>query len=102
MARVKLDDRIIDHAERKRYSHVLWDTEVWGFGCRVPPAGSPQFLAYFHTSRGLRRVAAIGRFGALTTEQARGIARDITGRNNPVAHRRGFEHRAIQRQIRAI
>jgi len=102
MSRVKLDDRIIGHAERKLHSHILWDIEAWGFGCRIPPAGHPEFIAYFHTPQGLRRIAPVGSFGALTTEQARGIARDIIGRNDPAAHRHGFEHRALHRQIRAI
>ena len=102
MIRVRLDDRIIGHAERKRHSHILWDMDAWGFGCRIPPRGRPEFIAYFHTPQGLRHVAPLGRFGALTTEQARGIARDIIGRNNPAAHRHGSEYRAVQRQIRAI
>ena len=102
MTRVKLDDRLIGYADRRLHSHVLWDIEAWGFGCRIPPAGHPEFIAYFHTPQGSRRIAPLGRYGALTTEQARGIARDIIGRNNPAAHQRGSEHRAVQRQIRAI
>lgn len=102
MKRVRLDDLAVTHAERGRHSRVLWDSEVRGFGCRVPPVGHPAFLAYFHTPFGLRRVVEIGRYGSLTCEQARGIARDIIGRNDPNGHRRGLAHESLARQIRAI
>jgi len=102
MRRILLDECAVDHAERGRHSRMLWDAEVWGFGCRVPPDGQPAFLAYFRTPHGLRRVVEIGQYGALTCDQARRIAREMIGRNDPAGHRRGSMHETLARQIRAI
>jgi hypothetical protein len=102
MRRLRLDDQVVSFAERGLQSRVLWDEEVWGFGCRVPPSGDPAYVAYFRTSRGSRRVVEIGRYGALTCEQARGIAREVIGRNDPAGHKRGRPHESLARQIRAI
>lgn len=102
MISVRLDDSAVDHAARGRYSRVLWDSEVRGFGCRVPPVGHPAFVAYFRTPLGLRRVVEIGRYGALSCEQARGLAKYIIARDGTKAHRGPASHETLARQIRAI
>jgi hypothetical protein len=102
MIQIRLDDSAVDRAARGRHSRVLWDSEVRGFGCRVPPAGHPAFVAYFRTPLGLRRVVEIGRYGSLNCEQARGLAKYIIERDGPAADRGGTAHEALARQIRAI
>jgi hypothetical protein len=102
MPRIKLNDCIIYHTDREQCSRVLWDNKVWGFGRPIRPSGAPEFIAYFRTPHRLRRVRVLGRVGDLTSDQAHGIARDIIGRNDPMALRRGSEHLELERQIRAI
>lgn len=102
MTRIRLDDRSVAAAERRRHSRVLWDSELPGFGCRVPPAGNPAFVAYFRTPLGMRRVVTIGRLGNLSCEEARRIARDVMARDGVSNERGPTAHEELSRQIRAI
>ncbi|WPL20540.1 tyrosine-type recombinase/integrase [Thiorhodovibrio frisius] len=53
---------------------VLWDSELLGFGCRVFPSGAKTFVLSYRTN-GRKRLLTIGRYGTLTVEQARKMAR---------------------------
>jgi integrase len=54
---------------------VAWDTELRGFGVKVTPAGRRSYFLYYRSKSGQPRRPTIGLHGALTTEQARQIAR---------------------------
>ena len=54
---------------------VVWDTEIKGFGVKVTPAGRRSYFLYYRARSGQQRRPTIGVHGALTTEQARQIAR---------------------------
>jgi hypothetical protein len=54
---------------------VAWDTELRGFGVKVTPAGRRSYFLYYRSRSGQQRRPTIGLHGALTTEQARQIAR---------------------------
>ena len=74
---MKLTKRVIDSAvyegeNNSRY--VVWDDEVTGFGVRVYPNGKKSFiLSYRHNGR--KRLITLGKYGALTLDQARKEAR---------------------------
>lgn len=54
---------------------VLWDTEVKGFGVRALPSGLKTFVLQYRNTEGVKRRINLGRYGVLTVEQARDLAR---------------------------
>ena len=54
--------------------HVIWDTELRGFGLRVYPSGRKSFVISYRT-RGRKRLMVLGGFGTFTATQARERAR---------------------------
>src|SRR5215216_3333848 len=76
MASIKLTKRVADAATVCAKDHELRDTVVPGFLLKVTPACRKIFMLQYRTNAGERRKPAIGRFGELTVEQARTIARD--------------------------
>ena len=71
--------------------YVVWDSTLKGLGLRVEPSGTKTFLVRYRIS-GRKRFLAIGRFGHLTPEQARGLAQavlaDVRHGRDPVEERR--------------
>ncbi len=66
----------IDRAEADPSREVwLSDSELKGFGLRVSPSGRKSFSLICRTHSGRQRKFSIGRFGALTVQQARDIAK---------------------------
>lgn len=76
MAKIKLTKTAVDSAMLAAKEYELRDTIVPGFLLKVTPAGRKIFMVQYRTNAGERRKPAIGRFGELTVEQARSIARD--------------------------
>jgi integrase len=76
MAKIKLTKTVVDAATFDTRAYELRDTVVPGFLLKVTPAGRKIFMLQYRTNAGNRRKPAIGRFGELTVEQARSIARD--------------------------
>lgn len=72
----KITKRSIDatapHASQERF---LWDSELPGFGVRVKPSGAKSFLVQYRNKNGRSRRLTLGRYGVLTTEEARDLAR---------------------------
>lgn len=75
---MKLTKRTIDALEPKRDRYTAWDDGLSGFGMRVEASGRKTFLCRYR-SGGVRRQYTIGRYGALTAEEARAEARRILG-----------------------
>jgi Arm domain-containing DNA-binding protein len=66
------------------------DGAVKGFGCKVYPTGRKSFVFQYDDPGGRARRISLGRYGALTVDQARTIARQhaasvATARSNPNA-----------------
>ena len=69
----KLTKRTIEALDVRESDYFVWDSELSGFGVRVLPSGRKKFVLqyrYGKTSRGM----GIGQFGAITVDQARGLA----------------------------
>lgn len=66
-------------AQSKRYE--IWDSQIPGFGARIGPSGIKTFIVRYRADGGGRsapkRFVSIGRFGALTVEQARKRAKEV-------------------------
>lgn len=76
MSRIKLTKTLVEAARPRERDYELRDALTPGFLLKVTPAGGKVFMLAYTNSRGRRRKPAIGRFGELTVEQARAVARD--------------------------
>lgn len=70
-----LTKRLIDATEPGRAMLILWDTDPRGFGLLVLPGGTKSFILQYRNAYGRSRRLTIGRYGALTLDQARAQAR---------------------------
>lgn len=72
----KLTKRTIDALVPPETKQViLWDTEVKGFGLRIMPSGIKTFVVQYRNAEGVKRRMNLGRFGVLTVDKARDIAK---------------------------
>lgn len=65
---------LIDKAEPRENSYIVWDKSITGFGVRIHPSGSKSYLLYYRTHSGQQRKPTIGKHGDITAEEARRIA----------------------------
>lgn len=76
MALAKLNKRNIDALSIPASGQsFLWDTEIKGFGIRVGASGVKSFVIQYVNQEGRIRRVKIGRFGLITVEQARDLAK---------------------------
>lgn len=76
--------------------HVVWDSEMTGFGLRLYPSGKKSFvLSYRHN--GVKREYTIGQYGKITLDQARKLAQkrmgDVADGKDPVIQRQSSKKR---------
>jgi integrase len=74
----KLTKREVDGALPAPCRYIIWDTEIRSFGLRVEPSGRKTFIARYRVGggrTGVQRQATIGRYGTITADQARKLAR---------------------------
>lgn len=80
---VLLTKRVVDAATPGPARFDVWDTSLAGFGLRVEKSGTKTFIVRYRADGGgrtaPRRFATIGRFGALTVDEARRQARVLLG-----------------------
>jgi hypothetical protein len=76
MAKHKLTKVLLEAAKAEKTAYEIRDTVVPGFLVKVTPMGRKIFMIAYISENGRRRKPAIGRFGELTVEQARDLARD--------------------------
>jgi integrase len=74
----RLTKRAIDAIEAAPKDFFLWDEELKGFGVRVLPSGQKTFLVQYKAAGRTRRVK-LGRFGPLTADDARKLAKTTLG-----------------------
>ncbi|MBM6593722.1 tyrosine-type recombinase/integrase [Microvirga pudoricolor] len=82
-AAIKITKRSVDAAEPESARYELWDTDLKGFGLRVEPTGIKTFIARYRAGAGGRtapkRFVTLGRYGALTPDDARRKAKEVLG-----------------------
>ena len=80
---VTITKRVVDAAEKRDQRYHVWDDELTGFALRVEPSGVKTFVIKYRAEGGGRsakqRWLVIGRFGQLTPDQARKIAKAKLG-----------------------
>lgn len=76
-----LTKRIIDASAPSDKRYDLWDSQVSGFGVRIGTSGVKTFLVRYRADGGGRnapkRYVTVGRYGALSVEQARKKAQQL-------------------------
>jgi len=72
----KLTKRTVEAAKPASRDVFLWDDQLPGFGLRVKASGVKSFIVQYRNGSGATRRLALGRFGVLTAESARDMARD--------------------------
>jgi len=87
--------RLVD-ATRPRAGNVfIWDSDLKGFGLRVLPSGVKSFVLQYRTEAGRSRRMTLGKFGALTPDQARKLAQarlaQIADGGDPLAERQAVK-----------
>lgn len=84
MATVKLNKRTIDGIRRPAQPAFYFDADLKGFGLKVMPSGVKTFLVEYRPGAGGRstpkRRLTLGRFGALTADEARDLAKSALGK----------------------
>lgn len=82
--------------------HILWDTDVTGFGLRVFPSGQKSFIVKYRVGA-LQRFFTIGKFGVMTVDEARLRARkvlvDVADGKDPLSDRQNLRHEQTVRQL---
>lgn len=84
MARLHLDETVVARFAGEPRFNVLWDTGLWGFGCRFSARQPPRYLVYFRTrvmAVGCRRF--IGSSPQISCDQARRLAQEFIARSAP-------------------
>ncbi len=87
--------RVIDAAASAAKRYDIWDSQVSGFGVRIGLTGIKTFVVRYRAEGGGRnapkRYVTVGRYGALTVEQARKKAKEllaaVTVGNDPASER---------------
>lgn len=76
-----LTKKIIDSSAPSDKRYDLWDSQVSGFGVRIGTSGVKTFLVRYRADGGgrnaPRRYVTVGRYGALSVEQARKKAQQL-------------------------
>jgi integrase len=81
VALAKLNKRTVDALTVPTTGQkFLWDTEIKGFGIRVGASGTKTFVIQYMNEEGRVRRVKIGRFGVMTVEQARELAKIQMGK----------------------
>ena len=78
----KLTKRFVDDLSPSARDEILWDSDLPGFGLRVRPGGSKTFIVQYRAGggrSGTSRRFTLGRYGALTVEEARTAAKRVLG-----------------------
>ena len=76
----KLTKRVVDAAKPEANRFIVWDSELAGFGLRVEPTGRKTFIARYRAGggrTGTLRQAKVGRYGTITIEEGRALARKL-------------------------
>lgn len=75
----KLSDKVVAGLEPADKIYDVWDSEIKGFLVRVSTTGNKSFRLSYRNQDGKRQTFTIGRFGNVTTAQARDIAKTKIG-----------------------
>jgi integrase len=101
---MKLTKRVLDNAKPHPTRDVfLWDDEAPGFGLRIKPSGVRSFVLQYRNGSGISRRMTLGKFGVLTPDEARKIAKqnlaDVARGSDPVEKKAQDRNAMTVRQL---
>jgi integrase len=101
---MKLTKRTLDSAKpHPTHDVFLWDDEAPGFGLRIKPSGVRSFVLQYRNGSGVSRRMTLGKFGVLTPDEARKIAKqnlaDVARGGDPVEKKAQDRNAMTVRQL---
>ena len=82
--RTTLTKRAIEAFQPAETAWIAWDDKLTGFGLRFHPSGVKSFIVNYRAGDGGRKApnkrVVIGRYGVITVDQARKLAREALGK----------------------
>ena len=79
--RTTLTRKVIDALQPTDQFWIAWDDKLTGFGLRIHPGGAKSFIVNYRAGDGGRKApikrVTIGRYGRVTPDQARRLARKL-------------------------
>ena len=82
--RATLTKRAIEAFHPAETAWIAWDDKLTGFGLRIHPSGVKSFVVNYRAGDGGRKApnkrVVIGRYGVITVDQARKLARETLGK----------------------
>ena len=102
----KITKRLVDAIKPTGQTQIIWDDSLTGFGLKVFRSGVVSYVLRYRTPEGRQRMAAIGKHGPLTPEQARTKAKDmlhtISTGADPLAERKAAREALTVAQLAAL
>lgn len=90
----KLTKRVIDNIAPGPTRQFHWDTDPAGFGLVVQTSGVKSFVVQYRNAAGRTRRMALGRYGAITVDQARVLAKaelfKVANGTDPLANKQAY------------
>lgn len=88
----KITKRVVDTTKTAGGDLFIWDDELPGFGLRVKKSGAKSFVVQYRNANGRSRRLTVGRYGILTVEEARKVAKislaDVLKGADPAEHKK--------------
>ena len=82
--KLTLTKRAVEAMEPADKPWISWDDKLTGFGIQVHPSGIKSFFVNYRTGNGGRKASnkrvVLGRYGRMSTEQARRLAHQALGK----------------------
>jgi integrase len=75
MALTKRDVDRLEYDPAGPATQIHYDSALPGFGVRVFPSGAKSFVVWYRTDSGRKRLHTLGKYGTLTLQQGRDLAR---------------------------
>ena len=96
---MKLTKRVLDGVKLNASRDVfMWDDDLPGFGLRMKPSGVRSFIVQYRNGAGASRRLTLGKFGVLTPDQARKVAKQTlaeVARGGDPAEKRSQDRNAM-------
>ena len=96
--KLTLTKRAVEAMQPTDKPWIAWDNRLTGFGIKVHPTGAKSFIVNYRAGDGGRKApnrrVVLGRYGRMSLEQARRLAREMLGQVASGGDPAGERHRS--------